>query len=66
MYYPCSKIKGADQLTAKLICTFVFAYAYGKCCVSHDVAHIFMTIISLLLYQEKHLSVLDEMCTLYW
>ena len=29
LYYPCSESKGADRLrsNAKLICTFVFAYA---------------------------------------
>ena len=25
--YPCSENKGADQVTAKLICVFVFAHA---------------------------------------
>ena len=32
----CSENKGADQLTAKLICVFVFAYA--KIRFSHDAA----------------------------
>ena len=31
-YCPCSENKGADQLTAKLICRLVFAYA--ECCFS--------------------------------
>ena len=30
-------------VTAKLICAFVFAYAYAKCWVSHDAAHILST-----------------------
>ena len=34
LYYQCSE----NKVTAKLICAFVFAYA--KCWVSHDVAHI--------------------------
>ena len=42
LYYPCSKNKGADQIsfavTAKLICVFVFAYAKSR--FSHDAAHI--------------------------
>ena len=38
LYYFCSENKGADQLTAKLICVFVFAYA--KCRFSHDAAYI--------------------------
>ena len=42
LYYPCSENKGADQIsfavTAKLICTFVFAYA--DCWFSHAAAHI--------------------------
>ena len=51
MYYPCSENKGADQLhgyreadllTAKLICTFVFAYA--NCLFSHEEARIKLTI----------------------
>ena len=27
LYYICSENKGADQVTAQLICVFVFAYA---------------------------------------
>ena len=38
MYYPSSENKGADQLTAKLICVFVFAYA--DCWFSREVAQI--------------------------
>ena len=34
----CSANKGADKLTAKLICAFVVAYA--NCCFSGAVAHI--------------------------
>ena len=39
-YYLCRENKGADSftVTAKLICVFVFAYA--KCWLSHDAAHI--------------------------
>ena len=47
LYYPCSENKGADQLhsvTAKLICTFVFAYA--DCWFSHAAAQI-------ILFKEK-------------
>ena len=36
MYYPSSENKGAD-ITAKLICAFVFAYA--DCWFSHGEAH---------------------------
>ena len=36
--YPCSEIKGADQL--KLICAFAFAHA--DCWFSHAVAHNFI------------------------
>ena len=38
MYYPCSENKGAD-ITAKLICDFVFAYA--DCWFSHEAAHFY-------------------------
>ena len=48
LYYPSSENKGADQLrryreadfevTAKLICAFVFAYA--DCWYSHGAAHL--------------------------
>ena len=38
LYYPSSENKGADQVTAKLICAFVFAYA--DCWFSHGAAHI--------------------------
>ena len=46
MYYPCSENKGADQLhgyrkadvTAKLICVFVFTYA--DCWFSHEAAQL--------------------------
>ena len=38
LYYPCSENKGADQVTAQLICIFVFAYAKSR--FSHDTAHI--------------------------
>ena len=37
LYYLCSENKGADQLSAKLICTFVFAYAISR--FSLDVAN---------------------------
>ena len=36
LYYPRSENKGADQVTAKLICVFVFAYA--DCWFSHGAA----------------------------
>ena len=36
VYYLCSENKGAD-LTAKLICVFVFAYA--DCWFYHEAAH---------------------------
>ena len=41
LYYPCSANKGTDRFaaSAKLICAFVFAYAYIW--FSHDVAHLF-------------------------
>ena len=41
MYYPCSEKKAliSFAVTAKLICTFVFAYA--DCWFSHEAAHIF-------------------------
>ena len=38
VYYPCGENKGADQVTAKLICVFVFAYA--ECWFSHEAADI--------------------------
>ena len=37
LYYPCSENKGAE-LTAKLVCVFVFAYA--DCWFSHEAVHI--------------------------
>ena len=37
LYYLWSKNIGADQLTAKLICIFVFAYAKSR--FSHNKAH---------------------------
>ena len=36
MYYPYSENKGADSVTAKLICVFVFAYAKSR--FSHNEA----------------------------
>ena len=43
LYYPSSENKGADQLhAAKLICAFVFAYAY--CWFSHGAAHITLAV----------------------
>ena len=37
MYYPSSENKGAEPLTAKLICAFVFTYAV--CWFSYEAAH---------------------------
>ena len=39
LYYLCSENKGAGQLTAKLICVLVFAYA--DCWFSHEAALFF-------------------------
>ena len=50
LYYPSSENKGADQLTAKLICVFVFAYA--KRWFSHDAVHI--ENLNLLQQQQKN------------
>ena len=50
--YPCSENKGSDQLrdqiTAKLICVFVFVYA--KCWFSHDTAHLSIILRNLILH----------------
>ena len=39
--YPCSKNKGADQRTTKLICIF---FAYADCRFFHEAAHILNTL----------------------
>ena len=57
LHYMCSKNKGADQVTAKLICIFVFAYA--KRWFSHDSAHIYIYI-----YREKKNPDNKRNCTL--
>ena len=39
LYYLCSESKSADQVTAQLICPFVFAYAKRR--FSYGAAHIY-------------------------
>ena len=65
LYYLCSENKGADQrrgyreadLTAKLICVFVFAYA--KRWFSQDAAHLMFYVVFCTAYGE-HFETLES------